>query len=366
MPHDALRTILPMAGWSAEQAARVSFTGEADPVLPTPFRIATAGAATLAATGLAAADLWTLRTGRQQDIAVDVRQATASLRSGHYLKVGDGALSAGRNPIMGFYPAKDGHWSYVHANFPNHRAAALQVLGCAENRDAVARAVATWDAADLEEAIIAAKGAGGMVRTHAEWADHPQAAAIAALPLMEIVRIGDSDPEPLPPGNRPLAGIRVARPHARAGRPDLCPHPGGARRRRDEDFGGPSAQPRLSGVRHWARQALSPPRPPRSWQCRHAARPGAAVRRVLARLPPRHAGQPRTVAGGTCGDQARPGLCLALRVRPYRPLGVTARLRYGDPKRQRHCCAGRPKLFPPPRRDRNSIRSPRSTTAPAT
>jgi crotonobetainyl-CoA:carnitine CoA-transferase CaiB-like acyl-CoA transferase len=138
-----------------------------------------------------------------------VRQATASLRSGHYLKVGDGALSAARNSIMGFYPTKDGRWSYLHANFPNHRAAALKVLGCEENRDAVTRAVATWNAADLEEAIIAAKGAGGMVRTRAEWADHPQAASVAALPLMEIMRIGDSDPEKLPEGNRPLSGVRV-------------------------------------------------------------------------------------------------------------------------------------------------------------
>ena len=83
------------------------------------------------------------------------------------------------------------------------------MLGVAEDRDAVARAVADWNAADLEEAIIAAKGAGGMVRSQAEWASHPQAAAIAALPLMEIVRIGDSPPEPLPAGDRPLTGIRV-------------------------------------------------------------------------------------------------------------------------------------------------------------
>jgi len=48
-----------------------------------------------------------------------------------------------------------------------------------------------------------------MVRSKAEWADHPQSAAIAALPLLEIVRIGDSPPEPLPPGNRPLSGVRV-------------------------------------------------------------------------------------------------------------------------------------------------------------
>jgi crotonobetainyl-CoA:carnitine CoA-transferase CaiB-like acyl-CoA transferase len=209
MPRDALRTICPITGWSPDRAGSVTFTDAADPILPTPFRVGTAGAATLAATGLAAADLWKLRTGRDQDVAVDVRHATASLRSGHYLKVGDGAVSAARNSIMGFYPAKDGRWSYVHANFPNHRAAALKVLGCEESREAVARAVASWDAADLEEAIIVAKGAGGMVRTHAEWADHPQARAIAALPLMEIVQIGDRDPEPLPEGTRPLSGIRV-------------------------------------------------------------------------------------------------------------------------------------------------------------
>jgi crotonobetainyl-CoA:carnitine CoA-transferase CaiB-like acyl-CoA transferase len=209
MPRDALKTILPVAGWSASRADNVTFSGGTDPFLPTPFRIGIAGAATLAATGLAVSDLWELRTGRSQQVAVDTRQATASLRSGHYMKLGDGELSAARNGIMGVYPTKDGRWSYLHCNFPNHRAAALGVLGVPEDREAVTRAVAKWNALDLEEAIIAAKGAGGMVRTKAEWADHPQAAAIADLPLMEIVRIGDAPPEPLPKGDRPLSGIRV-------------------------------------------------------------------------------------------------------------------------------------------------------------
>ena len=98
---------------------------------------------------------------------------------------------------------------YLHCNFPNHRAAALGVLGVEEDRDAVSRAVAQWDALELEEAIIAAKGAGGMVRTMEEWSRHPQAAAIAPLPLLEVVKIGDSPPEALPDGDRPLSGIRV-------------------------------------------------------------------------------------------------------------------------------------------------------------
>jgi hypothetical protein len=80
--HDALRTILPVAGIPEERARSVEITGGADPVLPTPFRIGETSAAALAATGLAAADLWELRGGRRQDVAVDLRRATASPRSG--------------------------------------------------------------------------------------------------------------------------------------------------------------------------------------------------------------------------------------------------------------------------------------------
>src|SRR5690349_14008600 len=150
MPHEALRTILATAGWPDKLATAVTFTGGTDPVLPTPFRIGAAGAATVAASGLAAAELWALRTGQRQKVAVDLRQAAASLRSGHYMRLGDGKLSAARNTIMGVYSSRDGRWSYLHCNFPNHRAAALKVLGVEEDRDAVARAVAKWDAADLE------------------------------------------------------------------------------------------------------------------------------------------------------------------------------------------------------------------------
>jgi crotonobetainyl-CoA:carnitine CoA-transferase CaiB-like acyl-CoA transferase len=209
MTHEALRTIVPVAGWGDERVRAVEITGGTDPILPTPFRIGETSAAALAAVGLAVSDLWALRTGRGQEVAVDTRQATASLRSGHYMQMDGAHVSTERNTVMGVYPAKNGRWSYLHCNFPNHRAAALSVLGVPEDREAVRKAVAQWDALELEEAIIAAKGAGGMVRTMDEWAKHPQAAAIASLPLMEIVKIGDSAPEKLPDGDRPLSGIRV-------------------------------------------------------------------------------------------------------------------------------------------------------------
>jgi len=209
MTSPALQSLLPIAGWTEERARAVEITGETDPVLPTPFRIAEAGSAALAAIGLAVSDLWELRSGRRQDVSLDTRQATASLRSSHYMHLDSAPVSTVRNTVMGVYPAKNGRWSYLHCNFPNHRAAALKVLNVPEDREAVRKAVAGWDALELEEAIIAANGAGGMVRTMDEWARHPQAAAIASLPLMEIIRIGDSPPEPLPDGDRPLSSVRV-------------------------------------------------------------------------------------------------------------------------------------------------------------
>ena len=209
MTDQTLATILSTVGLDRARAAEPQITGGLDPILPTPFRIGETAAASLAAVGLAVSDLWELRTGRRQGVAVDLRQATASLRSGKYLAMDGSPVAAERTPVMGVYPAKNSRWSYLHCNFPNHRDAALGVLGVGEDREAVRKAVAQWDALELEEAIIAAKGAGGMVRSMAEWAQHPQSAAVASLPLLEIEKIGDSPPEPMPEGSRPLSGIRV-------------------------------------------------------------------------------------------------------------------------------------------------------------
>ena len=209
MIDETLSTLLSIPGWDAQRAAEVEISGGADPILPTPFRIGEAAAASLAAVGLAVSDLWELRTGRRQEVRVDARRATASLRSNRYMTMDGNPVDNERNSIMGVYPAKNGRWSYLHCNFPNHRAAALGVLGVDDDREAVRQAVARWDALELEEAIIAANGAGGMVRSMDEWAIHPHAAAVASLPLLEIEKIGDSPPEALPDGDRPLSGVRV-------------------------------------------------------------------------------------------------------------------------------------------------------------
>ena len=161
MTNDILRTLFPIAGWKEDRVRQLEITGSNDPILPTPFRIGGSSAAALAVIGLAVSDLWEFRTGRRQQVAVDSRRATASLRSGGYMQLDGEPVSTERNTVMGVYPAKNGRWSYLHCNFPNHRAAALNVLGVPEDREAVTNAVAQWDALELEEAIVAANGAGG-------------------------------------------------------------------------------------------------------------------------------------------------------------------------------------------------------------
>jgi hypothetical protein len=96
----------------------VEIIGGADPVLPTPFRIGAAGAAALAATGLAAADLWESRTGWRQQVTVDLRQSGASLRSGHYLQVNGVKVRERTEPGDGHVPGQERPLELPPRQFP--------------------------------------------------------------------------------------------------------------------------------------------------------------------------------------------------------------------------------------------------------
>ena len=209
---ETLSALCESLGLPAPDPARVEIAG-ADPVLPTRFRVGEAAAAALAATGLAAADLWELRGGRSQRVRVDVVGAAASLLSFAFQRAEDPAAIPAFDPsrnVTGIYPTRDGGFFLLHGSFPDTQAKALALLGCGEDVKAVAERIAGWDGQALEDAIAERGLCGARVRSADEWAAHPQGRALAARPVVEVIKLGDSPPEPFAPaGARPLDGVRA-------------------------------------------------------------------------------------------------------------------------------------------------------------
>jgi crotonobetainyl-CoA:carnitine CoA-transferase CaiB-like acyl-CoA transferase len=205
------------SGLKQPPADEVTILG-ADPVFPTRFKIGETCAAALGGVGLAVSDISEIKTGRRQKVAIDVRHAAASLRSSAYLQrpAADGQFKPIINEnheamraITQPWATKDGRWVLPHFGLPNLQARMLKLLGCEPSPASVAKAVANWDALDLEAAIDEARVCGGMVRSNDEWLAHPHGRVLASKPIVEITKIGESDPEPLPTDGRPLSGIRV-------------------------------------------------------------------------------------------------------------------------------------------------------------
>jgi crotonobetainyl-CoA:carnitine CoA-transferase CaiB-like acyl-CoA transferase len=206
----ALEGLLHEVAGALAPRTLVRFRGE-DPVLPTRYRVGEAAAAALGACAAAAADLHRLRTGCSQQVSVEVPRAAASLLSFALQRLeGEETLRpALTNPTVALYRAKDGRWIHLHGGFPNLREGTLRVLGCPDDADHIARAVAARDGQALEDALAEAGQCGALVRSPSEWDSHAQGKALAALPVVEVRKLGEAAPEPLRAGTRPLEGVRV-------------------------------------------------------------------------------------------------------------------------------------------------------------
>jgi hypothetical protein len=185
-----------------------------DPVIATRFRAGEAAAAVLAANATAAADLWCARGGRPQRIEVDVRAAAASLVSFLYQRCQGASFDRSPQSTTALYRARDGRWVHLHGGFSS-REGTLALLKCDDEAGAIANAVASWDAQALEDALADRGVCGAKLRSADEWRAHPQGVALAQVPVVEILRLGDAPPEPIPGprsgehGARPLSGVRV-------------------------------------------------------------------------------------------------------------------------------------------------------------
>ncbi len=207
-PRDILIQVWTSAGGHPTALDAVTLTGE-EPQLPSSFRVGAAAQVSVAASGLAAADIWRLRSGQAQKVSVDMRHAVVECRSERYLRVDGQPPPPAWDVIAGVYKTGDGRFVRLHTNFPHHRAAVCDVLSCRPEREAVQAALMQWDGEAFEAAAYAAGGVVALMRSFEQWSALPQAEALAALPLLQIEKIGEAAPRPWPEGNQPLAGLRV-------------------------------------------------------------------------------------------------------------------------------------------------------------
>lgn len=192
-------------GGADEALEAVETGGHGD--LPSVFAVTDLATASVAAAGLAVAELIAARHGRRPAVRVDRRLASIWFASS--IRPMGWSPPPLWDPVAGDYAAADG-WIRLHTNAPHHRDAALSVLGVPAERQQVAQAVSRWDAEALEAAVVAQGGCAGAMRTAAEWAAHPQGQAVAAEPLLHAGETDAGDPPrwTIPP-SRPLTGIHV-------------------------------------------------------------------------------------------------------------------------------------------------------------
>src|ERR1700744_2642118 len=207
-PHNILADLWRLAGGEPSALDAVKLTG-AEPVLPSSFRVAAAAQASIAASGLAAAEIWKLRNGEAQSVAVDMLQAIVEGRSERYLIVNAKRAPPSWDPTAGIYRTRDARYVRLHPNFKHHRAAVCQGLGSEPEREKIQAALMQWDGEAFETAAYAGGAVVSLMRSHDEWSATPHARALATLPALTIEKIGEAPPRPWAAGDRPLSGVRV-------------------------------------------------------------------------------------------------------------------------------------------------------------
>ena len=164
--------VMSIRSLSAPEPEEVEIIGS-EPILSTKFRIGTTAAAVLAGIGVAANDIWEMKTGRRQKVKVNMRHTAAALRSSNYLQRPDGnggwenCVNRAHEDMIAItqpWPTKDGRWFLPHFGLPHLQKRVLNLLGAEPNPKSVAAAVSRHDAIELEQAIDEIRACGAMVR----------------------------------------------------------------------------------------------------------------------------------------------------------------------------------------------------------
>jgi len=213
----ALQKIWAISEMDDSLLQRARLTG-LEPVLPSVYKTGVAAQSTIAASALAASEMWRFRTGRSQDVSVDMKHAAIGFRSERYTQInGDtsktfasSGVSDDPSEVHGFYKCGDGGWLQIHGNYPAHKLGVIEAFRCEPTKRAVQDTLSKMTSLEAETYLTGRALPAAMMRTLDEWSVHPQGVAVSSLPLMEIEKIGDADPLNFSDNpKRPLEGIKV-------------------------------------------------------------------------------------------------------------------------------------------------------------
>jgi hypothetical protein len=195
----------------------VTFVGR-DPIVCSPLPFATMAAVALMAKAVSVAELWRFRGGQDQDLSVNLGKALHRLCPFYDKKwellngYAPGNPADPKNPFMptNMYRTRDNRRILFMNIYPGIRTTALAFLGCNDDATAIGSVIRRWDAFDLEEQANRAGLQATVVRSAQEFLDTVQCRYLEDLPLVDIEKLADGDPEPLTlQAETPLSGVRA-------------------------------------------------------------------------------------------------------------------------------------------------------------
>ena len=194
--------------WSAlslKKSATLQTAGKFDSC----FAVSDLAATSIAAVGCAVASLIEKTELSHNNTQISVDQRLANLWFQQSIYPIDWALPPTWDALAGDYQTKDG-WIKLHTNLESHRRAALRALGIDNNRDHAEAAIKTWQANELETAIVAEGGVAAAMRSQQQWQQHEQGIAVAAEPLIDWGKLRSTKFGFIPYSQaQPLKGLRV-------------------------------------------------------------------------------------------------------------------------------------------------------------
>lgn len=216
-----LKELLQEAGESADDLSdyieKIEIYGQ-DPVVDSTIKLGSASTIALICKAVTASKIYYLRTGKKQSLSIDLRGSLRRLAPGverrwealetHPLGTIDPSIPA----FFKFYETKDGRYILPLNIYPKIKSKFLNLLNCGDRPELIGKALEGWTAADLEKKAEELEFVCPMIRTLDEFKKESVYEYLSALPVIEIEKIGESEPEPFVCGEdvkNALEGIKA-------------------------------------------------------------------------------------------------------------------------------------------------------------